>query len=100
MLAAEVLDASPWVLPAGSFSRVAALRDELVASRSTERAALDVAAAKELEAAGLRDHVHRLGHEVAALNEQLEHAVRPTGVKRVLRKVATMLTDRRGEAGT
>ena len=99
LLAAELLDASPWLLPTGSFSRVASLRDELVASRAAEHAARDAAAAKELEAAALQDHVHRLGREVAALNDQLEHAAHDTGVKRVLGKVATMLTTRRGEEG-
>jgi hypothetical protein len=99
LLAAPVLDASPWVLPPGSFSRVASLRDELVASRAAERAALDAAAATADEAEALRHHVHRLGGEVAALNEQLEQAARAGGVKRALRKVATMLASRRGEAG-
>jgi SAM-dependent methyltransferase len=99
LLAAPVLDASPWVLPPGSFSRVASLRDELVASRAAERAALEAAAASAVEAEALRHHVHRLGGEVEALNEQLEQAARAGGVKRVLGKVATMLASRRGEAG-
>ena len=98
VLAAEVIDASPYVLPVGSFSRMSALRDQLIASRLTEQRAVAQAAAKDAEAHALRDHVHRLGAELEAVNAQLEAATRGNAMNRALRRVRSMLTSRRGEA--
>ncbi|MEY2463504.1 MAG: hypothetical protein QOH64_1642 [Acidimicrobiaceae bacterium] len=99
LMAADALDRSPWILPQGSFSRAASLRDQLVASRAAEHAALDAAAAKEAEVWALRDHVHRLGAELAVVNEQLEHTGLGSTLKRALKRVPSRLSSRRGEAG-
>jgi hypothetical protein len=98
LLAADVLDNAPWILPIGSFSRAAELRDHLVASRTTERVALDAAAARDAEVETLREHVRRLGAELDAANAQLEDATSGGPVKRAMKHLPTMLRSRRREA--